>query len=182
MSPRVRRPLKIIAAIEYATVIARILTHIGLSARAPPQSPPPALRSNPRRPDPKSTLPFRRFIFLSQLPPLARTRVQRPNAQKRGASARRIAQEIPFERKRGLEILIRRLRFTNRRARSARSSQATSCRSLAGHYCSSSSIPRRPMPRAACCTSRWLRPIRCPPSASSGTTSASAAATTSKAP
>ncbi|MDQ3564624.1 MAG: hypothetical protein M3436_10940 [Pseudomonadota bacterium] len=34
MSP-VRGTLKIIAAIEHPTVIAKILTHLGLSARAP---------------------------------------------------------------------------------------------------------------------------------------------------
>jgi hypothetical protein len=33
--------LKIIAAIEDPTVIAKILAHIGLSARAPPRSPAP---------------------------------------------------------------------------------------------------------------------------------------------
>jgi hypothetical protein len=31
--------LKIIAAIEHPTVITKILAHLGLSARAPPQSP-----------------------------------------------------------------------------------------------------------------------------------------------
>jgi hypothetical protein len=32
-------PLKIIAAIEHPSVIAKILTHLGLPARAPPRSP-----------------------------------------------------------------------------------------------------------------------------------------------
>ncbi len=35
--------LKIIAAIEDPHVIAKILTHLGLSARAPPRSPAPPL-------------------------------------------------------------------------------------------------------------------------------------------
>jgi hypothetical protein len=37
--PRCGDPLKIIAAIEHPSVIAKILTHLGLSARAPPRSP-----------------------------------------------------------------------------------------------------------------------------------------------
>ncbi len=36
--------LKIIAAIEEPTVIAKILAHLGLSTRAPPRSPPQAFR------------------------------------------------------------------------------------------------------------------------------------------
>ena len=37
--PRCGGPLKIIAAIEHPPVIAKILTHLGLPARAPPRSP-----------------------------------------------------------------------------------------------------------------------------------------------
>jgi len=37
--PQCGGTLKIIAAIEDPTVIAKILTHLGLSARAPPRSP-----------------------------------------------------------------------------------------------------------------------------------------------
>jgi hypothetical protein len=36
--PPLWRPLKIIAAIVDSTVIARILTHLGLPARAPPRA------------------------------------------------------------------------------------------------------------------------------------------------
>jgi hypothetical protein len=38
--PHCAGPLKIIAAIEHPPVIAKILTHFGLPARAPPRSPP----------------------------------------------------------------------------------------------------------------------------------------------
>jgi hypothetical protein len=37
--PRCGGPLKIIAAIEHPLVIAKILAHLGLAARAPPRSP-----------------------------------------------------------------------------------------------------------------------------------------------
>ncbi|MBA2593545.1 MAG: hypothetical protein H0U97_15375 [Gammaproteobacteria bacterium] len=37
--PHCGGPLKIIAAIEHPPVIAKILTHLGLPARAPPRSP-----------------------------------------------------------------------------------------------------------------------------------------------
>ena len=38
--PRCQGPMRILAAIEQPEVITRILTHVGLAARAPPANPP----------------------------------------------------------------------------------------------------------------------------------------------
>lgn len=43
--PRCGSQMKIIAAIEEPAVIVRILTHLGLPARAPARSPPRAIES-----------------------------------------------------------------------------------------------------------------------------------------
>ncbi len=79
--------LKIIAAIENPHVIAKILTHLSLSARAPPRS--PARPFDRLRMARSQTLtPPIRFSSLSPQPPLARTRARRQNVPKPGASGR----------------------------------------------------------------------------------------------
>ena len=89
---------------------------------------------------------------------------------------RRARQEARARRRATMPaIRSRRARWRKRSpARKSRSSPAIIARRRR-------SRPRKPMPTATCCRSRRPRPIRCSPSASSGTWRGSAAATTSRA-
>jgi hypothetical protein len=88
---------KIIATLEHPTVMAKLLTHLGLPIRAPPRATFAVIR-----PTPNGLIPtdprFTPVQPLSRHSPLTFTRARRQNAQKLGTEGRSMARKVPDSR------------------------------------------------------------------------------------
>jgi hypothetical protein len=97
--PQCGGTLKIIAALEDPTVMAKILTHLGLSISAPPRATFAVIRSTPNgliQTDPR----FTPVQSLSRHSPLTFTRARRQTASKFGTERRSMARKVPDSRPR----------------------------------------------------------------------------------
>jgi hypothetical protein len=88
---------KIIAALEHPTVMAKILTHLGLPISAPPRATFAVIR-----PTPNGLIPtdprFTPVQPLSRQSPLTFTRARRQTASKFGTEGRSMARKVPNSR------------------------------------------------------------------------------------
>ncbi len=92
--PQCGDTLKIIAAIEDPTVMAMILTHLGLSIRAPPHATFVVIQSTPNGPIPTDPR-FTPVQPLSRQFPLTFTRARRQTGSKFGTEGRSMARKVP---------------------------------------------------------------------------------------
>jgi hypothetical protein len=86
--------LKIIAAIEDPPVIAKILTHLGLSISAPPRATFAIITTDSKRPD-SNRSPIHSGSAPEPTSPLTFTRARRQTASKFGTEGRFMARKVP---------------------------------------------------------------------------------------